>query len=135
MINLLGIWQQQRQSIKADFRAAADYLMSQPQPPSTIMVQIPYLQYTLNYYYPRHYTLLEGLWTNDHKSEATVATEMTTLTSGLTDLWLVVSEETMWDSRHLTRAWLDQHAELVDQAHFMRVDLYHYRLKSALSDK
>jgi hypothetical protein len=129
IINLVGIWQQQRHPIKADFRAVAEYLSSQPNPPSAIMIQIPYLQYTLNYYYPGNYTLLEGLWTNDEKTEATVNTEMTALTADLTDLWLVVSEEDLWDKRHLTRAWLDEHADLVDEAHFMRVDVYHYQLR------
>jgi hypothetical protein len=128
-INLMGLWQQQRQPIKADFRAAGQYLLNLPQRPSTIMVQIPYLKYTLKYYYPRDYTLLEGLWTNDGKSESTVHTEMTELTTSLTDLWLVVSEEEMWDSRRLTRAWLNKHADLVDEAHFMRINLYHYRLR------
>ena len=33
----------------------------------------------------------------------------------------------MWDRRHLTRTWLNEHAELVDEARFMRVDVYHYR--------
>ncbi len=127
--NLTGIWQQQRQPIKADFRAAAAYLASQPAPPSPIMVQMPYLQYTLDYYYKGDYTLLEGLWTNDSKTEATVAAEMSSHTAGLTDLWLVVSEEEAWDSRHLTRAWLEAHAQLIDQAHFMRVDVYHYRFQ------
>jgi 4-amino-4-deoxy-L-arabinose transferase-like glycosyltransferase len=125
--NLMGLWQQQRQPIKADFRAAAEYLLSQPQPASTIMVQIPYLQHTLNYYYPNEYALLEGLWTNDGKSEATVHQEMTGLTAGLTNLWFIVSEEDMWDRRHLTRTWLNEHAELVDEVRFMRVDVYHYR--------
>jgi uncharacterized membrane protein len=129
IINLLGLWQQQRQPIKADFRAAGQYLLNQPQPPLAIMVQIPYLKYTWQYYYPQDYTLLEGLWTNDGKSEATVHAEMTGLTANLTDLWLVVSEEEMWDNRRLTRAWLNEHADLVDAAHFMRVDLYHYRLR------
>ncbi len=135
MLNLLGIWQQQRQPIKADFRAVAHYLLSQPQLPDTIMIQMPYLQYTLNYYYPDTYTLLEGLWTNDGKNEAAVQAEMAALTAGLTDLWLVVSEEAMWDNRGLTRAWLNQHADLVDEAHFMRVDVYHYRLKPGLIDQ
>lgn len=128
-INLTGIWQQQRRPLKADFRAAAAYLAHQPQPPTTIMIQTPYLQYTLNYYYKPKYTLLEGLWTNNDKDEATVDHEMTGLTAGLTDLWLVVSEEDLWDNRHLTRSWLDQHANKVDEAHFMRVDLYHYQLE------
>jgi len=54
---------------------------------------------------------------------------MTAPTADLSELWLVVSEEESWDSRRLTRAWLDAHAELVDQAHFMRVDLYHYQFR------
>jgi len=128
-INLLGIWQQQSQPIKADFRAATAYLASQPHPPSPIMIQMPYLQHTFDYYYRGDYTLLEGLWTNNGKTEATVDAEMTALTADLSELWLVVSEEESWDSRRLTRAWLDAHAELVDQAHFMRVDLYHYQFR------
>lgn len=129
VINLMGIWQQQRQPIKADFRAAAEYLSSQPYPPTTIMVHMPYLQHTLNYYYPYEYTLLDGLWTNDGKTEATVDGEMAQLTVDLTEVWLVVSEEDAWDNRHLVRAWLDEHADLVDKANFMRVDVYHYQLR------
>jgi hypothetical protein len=129
IVNLMGLRQQQRQPIKADFRAAGQYLLNQPRPPATIMVQIPYLKHTLEYYYLQDFTLLEGLWTNDGKSEATVHAEMSTLTANLTDLWLVVSEEEMWDSRQLTRAWLNEHANLVDEAHFVRIDLYHYQLR------
>jgi hypothetical protein len=129
LINLTGLWQQQRQPIKADFRAAAAYLSSQPYPPSAIMVQIPYLQYTLDYYYQADYTFLEGPWTNDGKSEAALDAEMTNLTAGLTDLWLVTSEGEMWDKRRLTQAWLNNHAHLVDEAHFMRVDVYYYQLQ------
>jgi hypothetical protein len=130
IFNLTGIWQQQRQPIKADFRAAAAYLSSQPRPPSTIMIQIPYLKHTFNYYYHADYVLLEGLWTNNDKAESTVDAEMVTRTANLTDLWLVVSEEDLWDKRHLTRTWLNEHAELVEEGHFMRVDVYHYQFRS-----
>jgi hypothetical protein len=133
-INLLGIWQQQRQPIKADFRAATAYLARQSPTPSAIMIQMPYLQYTFNYYYPKDYTLLEGLWANDGKSEATVDAEMAALTANLDELWLVVSEEETWDSRRLASAWLDAHAELTDQAHFMRVDLYHYQFRPGAAE-
>jgi 4-amino-4-deoxy-L-arabinose transferase-like glycosyltransferase len=128
-INLMGIWQQQRQPIKADFRAAAAYLSTLPQPPSPIMGQMPYLQFTLDYYYKGDYTFVEGLWTNDDKTEAAVAAEMEARTAGLSDLWLVVSEEEVWDNRRLTRAWLDTHAQLVDRVSFMRVEVYHYRFQ------
>jgi mannosyltransferase len=130
MVNLMGIWHQQRQPLKADFRAAAAYLVDRAKPKAPVMIQIPYLQYTFKYYYPRRkYPLLEGLWTNDGKSEATVDTEMRTLTAHLSDLWLVVSEEELWDSRHLTRAWLNEHAVLVEQASFARVDVYYYQFQ------
>ncbi len=129
LFNLTGIWQQQRLPRKADFRAAAEYLADQPQPPSTIMVHLSYLQYTFDYYYPNEYTLKEGLWTNDGKTEGKVDTEMTSLTTNLSDLWLVVSEEDLWDNRHLTRAWLNENGALVDEAHFVGVDVYHYQLR------
>lgn len=128
VLNLAGLWQQ-TQPLKADFRRVAAYLAEQPAPPTAIMVQMPYLQHTLNYYYPADYRLLEGLWTNDGRAEATVAAEMSALTGDLTDLWLVVSEETLWDSRRLTRAWLNQNATLVDETHFTRVSVYHYRFE------
>ncbi|MCB0209438.1 MAG: glycosyltransferase family 39 protein [Anaerolineae bacterium] len=128
MTNLIGIWQQQHQPVKADFRAAAAYLTAEAARPATIIVQIPYLQHTLKYYYRKKYQLIEGLWTNDGKSELVVDTEMRRLTKDVTDLWFVVSEEESWDRRRLVRAWLDAHAHLVDEANFTRVDVYHYQL-------
>ena len=129
LVNLIGIWQQQRQPIKADFRAATAYLATEAQHPATVMVQMPYLQYTLDYYYHQEYRLIEGLWTNSDKSEIIVAQEMRDLTSGLSELWLVVSEEESWDNRRLVRAWLDKHASLTDVARFMRVDVYRYQFQ------
>jgi len=129
LFNLTGIWQQQRLPRKADFRAAAAYLVNQPRSPSTIMIHLSYLQYTFDYYYPYEYTRREGLWTNDGKTEHAVDAEMTSLTADLSDLWLVVSEEDLWDNRHLTRAWLNKNGEFVDEAHFVGVDVYHYRLR------
>ena len=128
-INLTGNWQQQRQPIKADFRAAAAYMSGQPFPPATIMVQMPYLQHTLDYYYPHPYTFLPGLWTNGNNNEVAIAQEMAGLTANLTDLWLVTSEEDTWDRRHLVRAWLNQNADLIAQAHFKHVDVYHYQFR------
>ena len=126
-VNLIGIWQQQRQPIKADFRAAAEYLIEQPRRPAVIMFQMPYLQYTFGYYYPYKYQLIEGLWTNDGKTEQVVATNMRRLTANLSELWLVVSEEEQWDRRRMVRTWLDENAALVEETHFTRVDVYRYQ--------
>lgn len=129
IINLTGVWLQQRGPVKADFRAAAAYLANQPQLPTTIMIQMPYLKHTFNYYYPHNYTFVEGLWTNDNKSQATVDTEMKRLTAELTDLWLVVSEGETWDNRQMVQSWLERHANLVAKAQFTRVDVYYYQLR------
>ncbi len=132
--NVIGLWQQSR-PIKADFRSAAAHLSAQPEPPTTIMVQIPYLQHTLAYYYQADYTLLEGLWTNDGKSEAQASAEMAERIGEVRDLWLVVSEEALWDSRGLTRQWLDRHGDLIEQATFRQVDLYRYQIRAGATDR
>jgi uncharacterized membrane protein len=128
-INLTGVWLQQREPVKADFRAAANYIAAQAAPPTAIMIQMPYLRYTFNYYYPNKYKFIEGLWTNDGKPETAVDAEMKRLTANLSGLWLVISEGETWDNRHLVKTWLDANASLVDEAHFTRVDVYYYRLK------
>ncbi len=133
-INLVGIWQQQHRPIKPDFRAAATYLNNQSIPPTTIMVQMPYLKHTLNYYYPKKYKFLDGVWTNNGKTEAEFHTEMLTLVTDLSSLWLVTSEEEVWDNRHMVRAWLDNNAILVDKADFMRVNVYHYQFRPGTID-
>lgn len=113
--------------IKPDFRAASTYIQSHTQTtPPTVMVQMPYLQYTFDYYYPAEYQLLEGLWTNNGRSEAEVAQEMSQRVAGVSSLWLVVSEEAMWDERRLTRQWLNENANLVDQQRFIGVEVYKY---------
>ncbi|MCB0192928.1 MAG: glycosyltransferase family 39 protein [Anaerolineae bacterium] len=129
MTNLIGVWQQQHQPVKADFRAAAAYLTAEAPRPATIMIQMPYLQHTFKYYYPKKYRLIEGLWTNDGKSEMVVDTEMRQLTRNLSELWFVVSEEESWDQRRLVRKWLDSNADLIDEVRFTRVDVYRYQFR------
>ncbi len=163
VFNLLGVYRQATNVIKADFRAAAAYILTanrhpptvnaqqppapaqsfayphriylpfiarSPAPPA-VMIQMPYLQYTFDYYYPQPYHLLEGVWTNDNRPETEVDGEMTSKLKGALQLWLVVSEEDYWDSRHLTRNWLNQNALLLDEAHFTGVDVYKYQLASS----
>lgn len=128
LFNLLSISVHQNQPIKPDFRAAAEHIHQASPTSVTVMVLIPYLQHTFRYYYPHEgLTLLEGLWTNNRKSMGRVDKEMTQLTECISELWLVVSEETLWDQRGLTRKWLDEQANLMDQAEFQRVTVYRYQ--------
>jgi mannosyltransferase len=133
--SLLGVWVQASTPIKSDFRAAAGYVQAHHQDGTPIMFQMPYVEYTFDYYYGRDYVALEGPWTNDGKAETQVADGLTKQLQGYSDIWLVASESWLWDSRGLTQAWLNQHAHLIESASFTLVDVYHYDLTVAASDR
>ena len=127
--SLLGVWVQATTPIKSDFRAAAGYVMTHRQNSAPIMFQMPYVRDTFDYYFGTEYVALEGPWTNGSESEAQVENSMTQLLVAYPEVWLVASESWLWDSRGLTQAWLDQHADLVESASFTLVDVYHYNLQ------
>jgi hypothetical protein len=129
--SLQGIWVQGTLPIKSDFRAAASYIKTHRMDGSPIMFQIPYVRYTFDYYFGGDYVALDGPWTNDGKSEIDVADAMTQLLEGYSDIWLVVSESQLWDSRGLTQAWFNRYARLTGYASFTLVEVYHYELTSA----
>ncbi|GAB4530625.1 MAG: hypothetical protein Kow0063_09000 [Anaerolineae bacterium] len=127
--SLLGVWVQAGTPIKSDFRAAAAYVAAHRQNNAPIMFQMPYVRHTFDYYYHGEYIALEGLWTNDGVSQAQVDERMARLLDGYSEIWLLTSESWLWDSRDLTRAWLDEHADLIQSASFTLVDVYHYRFE------
>jgi hypothetical protein len=127
--SLLGVWVQASTPIKSDFRAAAGYVTAHRQNNAPIMFQIPYVRDTFDYYYHDKYVALEGLWTNNGLGEAQVEETMARLLEAYPEVWLVTSESWLWDSRDLTRAWLNEHADLIESASFTLVDVYHYRLQ------
>ena len=51
--NAWGIWLQARTPVKADFRAATDYLAKRMAPGDLILFEIPYGRYSFEYYYQR----------------------------------------------------------------------------------
>jgi hypothetical protein len=125
---LLGVWVQATTPIKSDFRAAAAYVVAHRSGDAPIMFQMPYIRHTFDYYFNRDYVALESPWTNDGKTEAQAGDVMGVLLKGYADVWFVFSESWLWDSRDLARSWLDQHARLIESAHFVLVDVYHYDL-------
>jgi len=131
--SLLGVWVQATVSIKSDFRAAAGYISIHRQNNVPIMFQMPYVRATFDYYFDGEYVALEGPWTNGGESEADVEDTMGRLLGAYPEIWLVASESWLWDSRDLTRTWLDQHARLVESASFTLVDVYHYNLQMGKS--
>jgi mannosyltransferase len=126
--SLLGLWVQASTPIKSDFRAAASFVAAHRQGSEPILFQMPYIRHTFDYYFAGDYIALDGPWTNEDRDEAQVAEEIGGLVKGYRDVWLVASESWLWDSRDLARAWFNQHAHLVESAHFTLVDVYDYRL-------
>jgi hypothetical protein len=128
-LNLVSIFYQASRSVKADFRAAAHYIASAAPESPTIMFQRPYLQSTFSYYFPEPYQALAGPWTNNGRDPASVGQDLTNLTADADRVWLVISEEAMWDDRALTRQWFEQTGHLINEAHFTRVDVYQYEFR------
>jgi len=104
-----------------------------------ILFQIPYGRYTFDYYFPDvAYPWADGYYTNYRASDGSytvteqeTARYMREITAGYEAVWLVVTEMEMWDERGLVQAWLDENARRTDEAHFTRVDVYHYVLDAA----
>lgn len=151
-----GLWLQARTPIKADFRAATEYLSARLAPGDLILFQIPYGRHAFEYYLARQgperkrsqavpggafrlylphvagggapaYRWREGLYTNAGMSPGDAARQMAALTAGSRGVWLVATEVPLWDERDLVRAWLEEHAVREREAHFVRVDLTYYR--------
>jgi hypothetical protein len=99
-----------------------------------IIFQIPHARYSFDYYFPTgEYAWAEGLYTNHRApdgsylmSEQQAIQRMEGMTTGYSVVWLIATEVTMWDERGLVQAWLEASGERVDEAHFMRVNVYRY---------
>lgn len=154
--NLWGSVRQQSLILKPDFRAAAAFVaqshtarpaspaQSAPipadapyriflplianNPAPVVLMQMPYLHYTFDYYFDAPFVLKEGLWTNSGRTPEQVDADMRELLSGVKTLFFIVAEEDQWDNRHLVRQWLQSHGTLLDEVHFVGVDVYRYNL-------
>ena len=134
LCNGANLWRQATVPFKSDFRSAAAYVASRYAPGELIIFQIPHGRYTFDYYFAvKDYPWADGLFTNHRApdgsflmSEQESAARMKTIADGYQAIWLVVTEEAMWDARGLVREWLDTHYKRVDEAHFMRVDVYFF---------
>jgi mannosyltransferase len=135
VFNILNLQHQATQRTKSDFRAAAAHVAERYSPDELIIFQIPHGRYTFDYYFPDdgQYAWDEGLYTNHRRpdgsymmNEQDAAHRMEAMTARYSALWLIATETTMWDDRGLVHAWLEANAEPVDEAHFVRVDVYRY---------
>jgi uncharacterized membrane protein len=133
--NLIGIWDQAQQPIKADFRSAAAFVAGHQRPGDLLIFQIPYIRFNFRYYSDQltpSFDRLQGIdgpYTNDGLGEDAVAEIIATGTAQAPAVWLVASEMSMWDQRGLTQAWLASHGTVTDHAEFARVAVTRYDLR------
>jgi mannosyltransferase len=131
----LGLQAQATIPYKSDFRSAAAAIERQIQAGDMIVFQIPYVQYTFDYYYHQPYEAIPGPYTNYpgsnngyRDSAETIDQQLAAIFSDKRGVWLVASEVSMWDQRDLLRKWLNAHGQVTYQADFAQVQITRYEL-------
>lgn len=122
-------WRQTTEPIKSDFRAAAAYVSARRQPDDATLFLIPYSRYTYQYYDPGDYPWFDAPYANREPDATNLPQRLDDLIAGQDGIWLIESEADLYDTQGLTRAWLETHGQLDDEAHFARVSVYHYRFE------
>lgn len=137
-------WQQKVLTIKYDLRSAVASVFRQRDPRDLLILQIPHQEWSYRYFSsdfgPDPFARSDGRlgrwaggpYTNygqpDAEARAAVDVQMRNITRGAKDIWVMLSEAEMWDTRRLMDQWLAQHAVLVSSEAFPGVEVRHYQL-------
>jgi mannosyltransferase len=125
--NLYVVTVQDQTPIKSDFRAVAQYV-EQDGRGDLVLFLIPQVKPVFQYYDDERLALADAPYTNGGMGLDEVTEYMGEVTQGHQQVWLILSEGELWDSRGLTREWLDSHGLLLDRQALARVDVYLYSL-------
>ncbi|MGB3905926.1 MAG: glycosyltransferase family 39 protein [Anaerolineae bacterium] len=126
--NLYVVFLQGHTRIKSDFRSVAEHLKEDGRG-DLVMFLIPQGRAVFAYYYGPSFRWAEPPYTDGGMASEDVAAAMEEATAGHDEVWLVVSEEELWDSRGLVRDWFEGHGAILDERSFARVDVYLYSLR------
>ena len=138
-------WQQKVQVIKYDLRTAMQYVDSRRSPDELLILQIPHQEWAYRYYTsdfgPDPFAGSDerlgwwagGPYTNwgraDDVERAEVNNYLRDVTAGAGEVWVLLSEATMWDSRRLMDEWLAVHGVLEEEKPFAGVTVRRYQLQ------
>lgn len=127
--NLYVVGLQSHTRIKSDFESVAEYVKVNGRG-DLAMFLIPHGRQVFDYYYEDAFECRDAPYTNGGMGAGKVARKMEQATAGHKEVWLVVSEEELWDSQGLVRQWFEGNGHLLQQRSFARVDVYLYSLAS-----
>lgn len=123
--NLYMVTLQGHTRIKSDFRSAAAFVKTDGRG-DLIVFLIPHGRPVFEYYYGERFVGVDAPYTNQGMTAGEVARAMREATAGYKEVWLVVSEAELWDSRDLVQRWFEGNGTLLAQSSFARVDVYLY---------
>ena len=125
---LQGGWRQTHQPVKADMRAAVQFVETQRQPGERLMFQIPYTRHTYEYYAGPQADALDGPYTNAGSAPEEVDAAMRAALGDSAAVWLVLSEAALWDQRGLAQAWLEREGVATQEGAFHRITVVRYQM-------
>jgi len=132
-VHLYGVHLQSSYAIKTDARGAADIVRQGWQPGDILVLQIPYLRHSMDYYLGSGYPMLDGPFTNYGMTPEEASAYLSAGTRGYRRAWLLLSEAEMWDRRGLTEGWFHANARLVQGWELARVRLLLFDLSEGLA--
>lgn len=143
-------WEQVRQVNKTQLREAIGYVAERRGPQELLILQIPHTHFAYRYFTSdfdnapfdnsdaRLEPWMNGLWTNnglpDAEAEAQVEAEMRTAIQSFDSAWVILVEDSMWDSRGLMKHWLDEDATLVDVRQFHGLEVRQYQFLTTVEN-
>jgi mannosyltransferase len=127
LANLYVVALQGNTPIKSDFRSAARYV-AQDGRGDLMVFLIPHGRPVFEYYYEDVFGWANAPYTNRGLGPRGVAREMKTATSGHRQVWLIVTEPELWDSRGLVEEWFAANGTLQARGDFARVEVSLYAL-------
>lgn len=116
-------------TFRPDFRGAAAYIQAHLEPGDGVGFIAEYGARAFGYYHPLGENWVRLPYTNDGRPEQMVFSELQQVAAGHRRIWLVLSEEWLWDARGLTQSWLEQRGELVQRHRFTGVTVLCYVLR------
>jgi len=127
VVDAEAIWNQTHTPIKSDFRSAVVLFREYAREGDAVVFLIPYVQRVFDYYDPPPYQPIEAPYTNYGMSEAQVDAYLRRRIGHRERVWLVLSEEAMWDSQGLVPRWFEEHYDLALAGRFTRVSILLYQ--------